>query len=255
MSEGNRLDGRVGLVTGGGSGIGQATVLAAVEAGARVLVADVDEKGGKETVRLAGGDEHAVFVETDVSERAAAQAMVEAALETFGRLDFAHNNAGIDPSVELIHEIGQDVYQRIIDINLTGVWNCLAAEIPVMLEAGGGAIVNTASGLAFAAMPGHAAYIASKAGIVGLTKAAAMETGRAGVRVNAVCPGAILTPMLQEFLERDPKIKEVSEQINPMGRLGQPREIADAVVFLCSDGASYINGHSLPVEGGQLAQI
>jgi NAD(P)-dependent dehydrogenase (short-subunit alcohol dehydrogenase family) len=243
---------RVGLITGGGAGIGRATVLAAVEAGARVVVADLDEEGGAGTVELAGGEAHAVFVRTDVSSRDSAQAMVDATLEEFGRVDFAHNNAGIGPSPALLYEMDQSVYQRIIDINLTGVWNCLAAEIPVMLNAGSGSIVNTSSGLGFAAMPKHAAYIAAKAGVVGLTKAAAMEVGRSGVRVNAVCPGATLTPRIQEHVG-DSRIE--TEEMNPMGRLGRPREIADAVVFLLSDGASYINGHSLPVEGGQLAQI
>jgi NAD(P)-dependent dehydrogenase (short-subunit alcohol dehydrogenase family) len=248
------LAGRVGIVTGGSSGIGRATAVAMTQAGARIVIADRDKAGAQETVQLAGGADHAYFVSTDVADADSAMAMVAATVQHFGRLDFAHNNAGIASAGPLLADIAPEEWSRCLAVNLTGVWNCLRAEIPAMLETGGGSIVNTASGLGLVAIGRQAAYVAAKHGVVGLTKAAALEYSAQGVRVNAVCPGVVRTPLFEEAAAHDPDLLPAVTSMHPIGRLGQPEEIAAAVVWLCSDASSFVTGHPLAVDGGSVAQ-
>jgi NAD(P)-dependent dehydrogenase (short-subunit alcohol dehydrogenase family) len=247
------LAGKVGIITGAASGIGRATAIAAVQAGAAaVVVADVDEEGGQATVQQVGGSDVAKFVRADVSDPRSVEQMVAHTLDTYGRLDFAHNNAGIEIGGNRLAEIPRNEWDRCIEVNLTGVWNCLRAEIPVMLE-NGGAIVNTSSGLGLSAVPRQGAYIAAKHGVIGLTRAAAVEYSSLGVRVNAVCPGVVRTPLFELAAERNPELLPLVQRLHPIGRLGQPEEIAAAVVWLCSDAASFVTGHAMAVDGGSLA--
>ncbi len=252
-----RLNGKTALVTGGGSGIGRAASLAYAREGARVVVADVNVEGGEETVlqiKAAGGD--AILVHADVSKPADTQAMVAAAVETFGSLDCAFNNAGISGGRErhLTADYPEDDWDRVIAINLKGVWLCMKAEIPQMLKQGGGAIVNTASIMGLIASPGSVAYMAAKHGVVGLTKAAALEYAAAGVRVNSVCPGYINTPLVRPLFDAQQGFEERVVSRHPLGRLGEPEEIAAAVIWLSSDAASFVTGHNMPVDGGYTAQ-
>jgi len=253
-----RLDGKVGLITGAASGIGRATALAFAREGARVMVSDVDEEKGAETVRLVeaiGGE--AAFVRADVSDEAEVQAMVAATVRHFGGLDAAFNNAGIEGVMETTAEYPREAWDRVLAVNLTGVWLCMKAQIPVMLERGGGAIVNCASILGVVGFAGAPAYTASKHAVVGLTKVAALEYAPKGIRVNAVCPAFIETPMVMERgvkLGEQPEAYEQAAAMHPVGRLGKSEEIADAVVWLCSDGASFVHGHPLLVDGGFTAR-
>ena len=209
------LAGKAGVVTGAASGIGRATVRALVAAGASVVAVDIDEDGGHETVRLAGGTGTATFVRADVTDPASVSSMIEASFRHYGRLDFAHNNAGIDHAGPLLVDVSDDQWNRIIAVNLTGVFNCLKAEIARMLPAGSGSIVNTASALGLIASPGESAYIAAKHGIVGLTRAAAVEYAARGIRVNAVCPGAVETPLLAQSTAADPSLRSAMNRPTP----------------------------------------
>ena len=254
-----RLQNRVALVTGGGSGIGRATALAFAREGARIVVADVDVEGGQETVRMikeAGGG--AVFVQADVSKADEVEAMVKRAVQAYGRLDCAFNNAGITgPSFLRTPDWSEEDWQRVIAINLTGVWLCMKYEIPQMLKQGGGAIVNTSSAAGLVGSPlgmSGAAYVASKHGVVGLSKTAALEFARDGIRVNAVCPSWIHTPMAERLTRGDPELEARVSARYPMGRAGTPEEVAEAVVWLSSDEASFVTGHALAVDGGYVAQ-
>ncbi len=250
-----QLEGKVALVTGGGSGIGRATCLAMAREGARVAVADVVLEGGQETVRLieeAGGQ--AICIRADVSQAAEVEAMVKQTVETCGRLDCAFNNAGIEGPVCGTPEYSEEDFDRVVAIDLKGVWLCMKYEIPHMLEGGGGAIVNTASVAGLVAFQGLSAYVASKHGVNGLTKTAALEYAKDGLRVNAVCPGVIETPMLRRAFAKSPGMEEGVGTAGPIGRLGQPQEIAEAVVWLCSDAASFVTGLPMAVDGGLIAQ-
>jgi NAD(P)-dependent dehydrogenase (short-subunit alcohol dehydrogenase family) len=249
------LTGKVALVTGASSGIGRAAALAFARGGAKVVAADVTVEGGNETVQLikkTGGE--AIFVPTNVAKAADVEALVNAAVSTYGRLDCAYNNAGISGKSQSIVDTTEENWDRIIAINLTGVWLCMKYEIPAMLKNGGGAIVNTASDAGLIGVKRTGAYVASKHGVVGLTKTAALEYAKSGVRVNAVCPGPIETPMLMKGADRFPQMIPKMVKAQPNGRLGKPEEIAEAAVWLCSDAASFVTGLAMPVDGGYIAQ-
>ena len=251
------LDSKTALVTGGGSGIGRAASLAYAKDGARVVVADVNVEGGEETVQMikeTGGE--AILVHADVSNPEDTQAMVDQAVGAFGSLDCAFNNAGIGGGRDrlLTADYLEEDWDRVISINLKGVWLCMKAEIPQMLKQGSGAIVNTASIAGLVGLSGTVAYVAAKHGVTGLTKAAAMEYAKSGIRVNAVCPGYIETPMVQGIFDRVEGYRERVAARHPMDRLGEPEEIAQAVVWLSSDAASFVTGHNMPVDGGYMAQ-
>ncbi len=246
-----QLQGRVALVTGGGSGIGRATALAFAREGARVVVSDVVVDGGEETVLLvkaAGGD--ASFVAADVSKATDVEQMIRRTVETYGQLDCAHNNAGILRGGPL-HKTSEEEWNEVLAVNLTGVWLCMKYEIAQMLRQGGGAIVNTSSGAGLVGTP-SAAYTASKFGVVGLTKSAAKVYGARGIRINAVCPGWIDTPMIHDGME-DSEALAQRIAMEPIGRIGTPEEVAEAVVWLCSDAASFVLGVAMPVDGGLVA--
>lgn len=248
------MTGKVALVTGGSSGIGRATALAFAREGAKVAVADLNIVGGQETVSLiteAGGE--ACFIEADMGEAASVAAMVEKTVETYGRLDYAHNNAGIEGVLKRTAEQAEEDWAPVIQINLTGVWLCMKYEIPHMLQQGAGAIVNTASGAGLIGVKRMAAYVASKHGVVGLTKTAALEYAKSGIRINAVCPGVIKTAMVDRVSGNRPDVLDKMIAAEPIGRSGQPEEIAESVVWLCSDAASFVTGHAMAVDGGAVA--
>ena len=250
-----RVAGKVALVTGGSSGIGRATAQIFAREGAKVVVADVVVAGGEETVQLikaAGGE--AIFVKVDVAQPTDVEAMVKKAVEIYGRLDCAFNNAGIEGALQPTIEYDVTVWDRVFSINLRGLWLCMKAEIRQMLSQGGGAIVNTASAAGLVAVPGMSAYVAAKHGVVGLTKTAALEYAKAGIRVNAVCPGGVDTPMVQRVFSNNPQFAEAAASAEPVGRLAQPAEIGEAVVWLCSDSASFVTGLPMAVDGGMVAQ-
>ena len=245
------FEGKVALVTGASGGIGRATALAFAQSGAAVLVSDVNDAGGAETaamIEAAGGK--ARYQRCDVSDGAQVKAMVAAAVEHFGRLDFALNNAGIN--VLTADEYEDENWARSIGINLTGVMQCMREEAEVMLRQGGGAIVNTASINGLIGNPGQPAYTASKHGVVGLTRHGALRWAKSGIRVNAVCPGVIETPMTAPLVA-SPEMKAVIDAMTPMGRMGRADEIAAAVVWLCSDAASFVTGHPMVIDGGATA--
>ena len=250
-----QLDGKVALITGAGSGIGRASALAFAREGAKVAAADIVVEGGEETVRMvkeAGGE--AFFIKVDVSNAADVEAMVNAVVDTYGRIDCAYNNAGIEGRLASTDEYPEDMFDKVIDINLTGVWLCMKYELPHMLKQGGGAIVNTASGAGLIGVAGMSAYVASKHGVVGLTKTAALEYAKSGIRVNAVCPGVIQTPMMERITADQPQLGEAVVAAEPVGRAGKPEEIAESVVWLSSDAASFVTGHAMSVDGGYVAQ-
>ena len=250
-----RLAGKVALVTGGGSGIGQATALIFAREGAKVVVADITVDGGEETVRqiqAAGGD--ATFVKTDVSQAAEVEALVNKTVETYGQLDCAFNNAGIEGAAKPTTECTEEEFDRTIAVNVTGVWLCMKYEIQHMLSHGGGSIVNTASAAGLIGIPSAPDYTASKHAVVGLTKTAALEYAKSGIRVNAVCPGAVQTPMIARSAQAIPGFDEIAVAMEPVGRFGQSSEIGEAVVWLCSDAASFVTGIPMSVDGGMVAQ-
>ena len=250
------LEGRVALVTGGGSGIGRAAATAFARAGASVVVADIDAAGGHDTVELVtsrGGA--ATFVQADVTLATQVEKMLELTLETYERLDCALNNAGISgPVGTTTADYDEHEWDRVVNIDLKGVWLCMKHELTHMLRAGGGAIVNTASIAGLVGLPGSSPYVASKHGVVGLTKTAALEYATQGIRVNAVCPGVIDTPLVERIVERTPERKQFYLDAQPIGRLGTPEEVAAAIVWLCSDEASFVTGQAFPVDGGFVAR-
>ena len=251
------LNDKIALVTGAGSGIGRATSLVLAREGATIVVSDVNADGGEETVsaiKYMGGD--GMFVHADVSQAADVEALVGAVVNAYGRLDIAYNNAGIEGFTGgRLHEYPEDTWDRLIDINVKGVWLCLKYEIPQMLKQGGGAIVNTASAAGLVGSRQMSAYVASKHAVVGLTKSAALEYAKDGIRVNAVCPGIIDTPMMDRLVEgRDPEYAASIPVRQPIGRKGTPGEIAEAVAWLCSDAASLVTGLAMSVDGAFTAQ-
>jgi NAD(P)-dependent dehydrogenase (short-subunit alcohol dehydrogenase family) len=253
------LEQKVALVTGGGSGIGRASAIAFSREGAEVIVSDIDITGGEETIRLiqaAGGT--AIFVQADVARGTEVEALVKKGVETYGRLDYALNNAGIQGEIRQTAECSEENWNRIIAINLTGVWLCMKHELAYMLPQGSGTIVNTASNFGLVGSQGMPAYSASKHGVLGLTKTAALEYAKMGIRVNAVCSGPTQTPLVDRILSQQPQlaiqIVEAIKAREPVGRMGQPEEIAEAVVWLCSEAASFVTGIALAVDGGFVAQ-
>jgi NAD(P)-dependent dehydrogenase (short-subunit alcohol dehydrogenase family) len=246
------VDGKAVLVTGGASGIGRATALALAREGARVLVCDLDEAGGEAVAKKIGVD--ARFVRVDVTQEPEVESMVRAALEGFGRLDCAVNNAGITGGGGALPDISLEDWNRTLLVNLTSVFLCLKHEIPAMQQQGGGSIVNMASGAGVIAVPMLSPYCASKHGLLGLTKTAAVENARSGVRINAVCPGTTDTPMLRAAMQRNPEMEKMILGSSPAGRFGQAEEIAEAAVWLCSDRASFVNGDSMLVDGATVAR-
>lgn len=246
---------KVALVTGASSGIGRATALAFAAQGAKVVVADVLAEGGEETAHMiqdAGST--ATFCRADVSRAQDVEAMVKAAMDAFGRLDCAFNNAGIEGEMASTVECTEENWDRTIDVNLKGAWLCMKYELPQMIEQGRGAIVNCASVAGLVGFRNLPAYCASKGGIVELTRATALEYAETGVRVNAICPGVIRTPMVDRIVHGDPELEAQFTALEPVGRMGTPEEIAQAVLYLSSDGASFVTGHSLVADGGLVAQ-
>jgi NAD(P)-dependent dehydrogenase (short-subunit alcohol dehydrogenase family) len=248
------LQGKIALVTGAAAGIGLATAEALGREGARVVLADVHDDAGKAAVAaLAHQGHEAMYVHADVTDDGQVAALVAAAVEHFGGLDLAFNNAGISEPPAPLHAGSPDVWARTLAVNLTGVWSCMRHEIPAMLARGGGAIVNTASVAGLVGVAGAAPYAASKHGVVGLTKAAALDYARQGIRVNAVCPGVTDTEMVQHYIAGDEQTKAAIQAMEPIGRIGRPEEIAAAVLWLLSDQMSYLTGQAVAVDGGFVA--
>lgn len=248
------LAGKVALVTGGTGGIGRATALAFAQEGAAVVVAGRRAEQGAETVRLiaaAGGQ--SLFARTDVSREAEVKALVDATVKAYGRLDYAFNNAGIEQDPTPLPQQTEATFDQVMAINVKGVWACLKYQVPAMLQMGGGAIVNNASIAGLVGMAGVDIYCASKHAVIGLTKCTALAYAKNKVRVNAVCPGAVETDMFERFVEGRDAMRDAVLRLHPIGRAGQPREVADAVVWLCSDKASFITGQALAVDGGFVA--
>jgi NAD(P)-dependent dehydrogenase (short-subunit alcohol dehydrogenase family) len=254
--EDQKLLGEVALVTGGGSGIGWAACKAFARAGARVVVGDIDEDAGTRVVkRLTGCGRDAIFVRADISKTADVEHLIDAAVRAYGCLDIAFNNAGIEGELAPTADYPDEAWDRVIAVNLTGVRLCMKHEIKEMLKHHGGAIVNNASILGVVGFANASAYTAAKHGVLGLTKAAALEYASSHIRINAVCPAFIETPMLARAgLTTDPARRGAIEKLHPMKRLGQPDEVAAAAVWLCTPEASFITGHPLLVDGGYVIQ-
>lgn len=249
------FEGKVALVTGGTSGIGRVTAVAFAREGAKIVVSGRREREGQETVDIikkAGGE--AIFVKTDITREQDVKAMVEKTVATYGHLDYAFNNAGIEQLPAPLVEEKEETFDQIIDVNVKGVWLSMKYEIPEMLKNGGGAIVNTSSVAGLIGFPGIPIYIASKHAVLGLTKSVALEYAKSGIRVNAVSPAAIETAMVDRFVGKDGDARQQLTNMHPIGRMGRPEEIADAVIYLCSDKASFITGQSLAVDGGFTVQ-
>lgn len=247
------FNGQVAIVTGGSFGIGRATALAFAERGAKVAVVDwIKDDETIKAIKTIGGE--AIFIKCDVSKANQVEAMVDKTVKTFDGLDFAFNNAGIEGISGNTQDCTEDNWDKTININLKGVWLCMKYQIPHMLKQGKGAIVNCSSIAGLVGFTGIPAYVASKHGVVGLTKCAALENAKTGIRINVVNPGVIKTPMIDRYTGGSKEAEEQFAKSEPIGRLGKPEEIADAVVWLCSDAASFITGHALPVDGGWVAQ-
>lgn len=248
------MTGKVALITGGGAGIGKAAALAFATAGIAVAIASRTEATGEavaHAIRTSGGS--AIWIETDVTQVAAVEAMVAQTVATFGRLDYAFNNAGSGGRGGWLAEIAEEDWDRTVDGYLKSVFLCMKYEIPAMLASGGGAIVNNSSVDGKRAFPWDPVYSAAKHGVLGLTKSAAVQYASQGVRINAVCPGWIRTPPVEEMLRNDPQLEGAMLQHQPIGRLGRAEEVAQAVLWLCSDAASFVTGAALDVDGGYLA--
>jgi NAD(P)-dependent dehydrogenase (short-subunit alcohol dehydrogenase family) len=248
------FDGKVAVVTGGSSGIGQAACHLYARAGAKVVVSDIDEKKGQETVRaIQGSKGEATFIRTDVSNPSDCQALVDQTLKKYGRLDIAFNNAGIGGEANPVADYSIVGWQKVIAVNLSSVFYCMKYEIPAMLKAGGGAIVNMASILGQVGFESSPAYVAAKHGVIGLTRTAALEYSKQGIRINAVGPAFIRTPLISG-LEENEQTRNYLVSLHPVGRLGESDEVAELVIWLSSEKASYVMGSYYPIDGGYLAR-
>jgi len=255
ISTTDEFEGRVAFVTGAASGIGRAASRLFAARGARVVLADLEREAGEavaEEIRSTGAE--AVLVETDVADDGAVARAVATATERFGRLDYAYNNAGLSGPPNFVADMPEDQWRRTIDVMLTGVFLCMKHEIPAILAAGGGAIVNCASGAGLIGFPGQSAYVASKHGVIGLTRAAALEYGSQGIQINSICPGTARTGMVEDVVRETPELQQELERLHPIGRIAEPEEIAEAALWLCTERASFVLGTALSVDGGYVAQ-
>lgn len=245
---------RVALVTGAASGIGRASALAFARQGAQLIIADVNDDGGKETeslIKKAGGE--ALFIRTDISPATDVENLVMMVVQKHGRLDYAHNNAGIEGAAFLTGDYTEEEWDRVIDVNQKGIWLCMKYEIRQMLEQKGGAIVNTSSGAGIKGFPYHAAYSASKHATIGLTRTAALEYAKESIRINAVCPGFIRVGLTEQAISVNAALERKFKALVPVGRFGEGEEVAEAVVWLCSDAASFMTWQTLVIDGGASA--
>lgn len=244
---------KVVIVTGGSFGIGRATAVAFAERGAKIIIADwVEDNETLHLIKKLGGE--AIFVKCDVSKEADVKIMTEKVISTYGRLDYAFNNAGIEGKQGITAECSEENWEKTIGVNLKGIWLCMKYELPLLLKEGKGAIVNCASVAGLVGFSGLPAYVASKHGVVGLTKTAALEYAKQGIRINAVCPGVIQTPMIDRLTGKDKVVEKQYEEMEPIGRMGRPEEVAETVIWLCSDASSFVTGSAIPVDGGWIAQ-
>lgn len=244
--------GKVALVTGASYGIGRASALAFAKRGAKVAIVDWKEDTTTgDLIKKMGGE--SIFIKCDVSQAADVKSMIDKVVDTFGKIDFAHNNAGIEGTQAITGDCTEENWDKVLAVNLKGVWLCMKYEIPVMLNHGKGAIVNTASVAGLIGYQALPAYVASKHGVVGLSKTTALEYASQNIRINAVCPGAIKTAMMDRLTGKDPEVEKQFISMEPIGRMGTAEEIAEAVVWLCSDAASFVTGHAMAIDGGMVA--
>lgn len=244
---------KVAIITGASFGIGRATAIAFANRGCKIVIADwIEDNEALDLIKASGGD--AIFIKCDVSKDSEVKMMVEKTIKTFGKLDYAFNNAGVEGVSATTHECTEENWDKVIDINLKGAWMCMKYEIAYMLKQGKGVIVNNASIAGLVGFQGIPAYVASKHGLIGLTQNAALEYAKQGIRINAICPGIINTPMIDRFTGKKKEVEKQFENMEPIGRMGQPEEVAETVVWLCSNASSFVTGIAMPVDGGWVAQ-